>query len=127
MDATNYSRMDIGTFGRLAEKGRVMAGKDLGLTGCEISFNSMPAGKKGDFLHSHKRNEEVYIVISGGGTFVVDGDEFPVQEGSVVRVAPAGKRGMSAGESGLVYICIQAEQGSLTQATMDDGVMHPKE
>lgn len=119
----NYSVMNIGTFGGdLAEKQRVMAGEELGLTGCEISFNHTPAGGFLPFTHAHKLNEEVYIVLGGSGTFMVDGDEFPVAEGSVVRVAPAGERAVKAGDDGLTYICIQAQAGSLTQATMDDGV-----
>lgn len=53
----------------------------------------------------------------------MDGDEFPVQEGSVVRVSPAGERALCAGDETLVYICIQAQAGSLTQATNEDGVV----
>lgn len=119
----NYSVLQIGSYAKLGEKGRVMAGESLGLTGCELSFNSMPAGGASPFLHSHKLNEEVYIVISGSGTFQVDGETFPIEEGSVVRVTPAGVRGMNAGDQGLVYLCIQAQAGSLTQATQDDGVI----
>ena len=94
-----------------------------GLTGCELSFNSTPAGGFVPFVHSHKLNEEVYIVLRGGGTFLVDGEEFQVQEGSVVRVAPAGERAIKAGDEGMTHICIQAQAGSLTQATNDDGVI----
>lgn len=120
----NYGIMSIGTFGGdLVEKGRVMAGETLGLTGCEISFNATPANGFVPFVHTHKLNEEVYIVLSGSGTFMVDDDQFDVKEGDVVRVDPAGKRALKAGDDGMTYICIQAQAGSLTQATMDDGVM----
>ncbi len=121
--AKNYSTMSIGTFHGLGEKGRVMAGQELGLTGTEISLNYTPAGKFTPFVHSHKLNEEVYIVISGKGEFKVDGDEFGIEEGSIIRVAPSGERAIKAGEEDLVYICIQAQGGSLTQATGDDGVI----
>lgn len=120
----NYTTMNIGTFsGDLAKKGRVMAGQELGLTGCEVSFNYTPAGGFTPFVHTHKLNEEVYIVLSGSGKFMVDGDEFDIREGSVIRVAPAGERAIAAGEEDLAYICIQAQAGSLTQATNDDGVI----
>ncbi len=33
------------------------------------------------------RNEELYIVLKGSGIFYMDGDEFPIQEGSLIRVA----------------------------------------
>lgn len=107
----------------LTEKGRVEIGDALALTGCEISVNSFPPEKGSAFVHTHKRNEEVYLVLSGSGIFYVDGEEFLIREGSVVRVDPAGKRAMKAGREGLLYICIQAEQNSLTQKTFDDGVV----
>lgn len=120
----NYSKMEIGTFKQdLAKKGRVMAGQELGLTGCEISFNYTPAGDFTPFVHVHKLNEEVYIVLSGKGRFMVDEEEFAVKEGDVIRVAPAGKRAIKADVEDLVYICIQAQSGSLTQATQQDGVL----
>ena len=122
--AKNYAVMNLGTFRQdLAAKGRVMAGEELGLTGCEISFNHTPAGQFTPFVHTHKLNEEVYIVISGVGEFSVDGEEFAIREGSVIRVSPAGERAIKAGTEDLTYICIQAQAGSLTQATMNDGVI----
>ena len=122
--AKNYDLMNIGTFQTdLAEKGRVMAGEQLHLTGTEISFNYTPAGQFTPFVHTHQLNEEVYIVVSGSGEFMVDGEEFPIKEGSVIRVSPAGERAIKAGAEDLAYICIQAQAGSLTQATSDDGVL----
>lgn len=98
-------------------------GEQLGLTGCEISFGQLEAGQAVPFLHTHKQNEEVYIITKGDGTFSVDGEDFEVSTGHVVRVATAGKRGIKAGESGIEYICIQAKEGSLTQKTADDGII----
>lgn len=122
----NYSVKEIGSFsGDLAKKGRVMAGESLGLTGCEISFNSLPAGQFIPFVHSHKLNEEVYIIIGGDGQFMVDGDEFAVKEGTVIRVSPKGERTVKAGDDGITYICIQSQENSLTQSTEKDGDILP--
>jgi mannose-6-phosphate isomerase-like protein (cupin superfamily) len=119
----NYSIMKIGTFkGDLADKKRIMAGEKLGLTGTEISLNYATVGKFAPFAHSHKLNEEVYIILSGKGVFMVDDEEFPIQEGNLIRVSPKGERAIKA-EDDMVYICIQAQKGSLTQATKDDGVI----
>jgi uncharacterized cupin superfamily protein len=123
----NYSAEHIGPFEELLNKdfmgfhGKYFIGKELGLTGCEVSLNRLPAGKFMPFIHSHKKNEELYIVLRGSGMFYVDGDEFPIQEGSLIRVAPEGERGWKAGDEDLYFICIQAEAGSLTQATLEDG------
>lgn len=119
----NYSNMELGSFSALSEQGRVMIGKELALTGCEISANSLPAGQSIPFVHTHKQNEEVYIILRGSGQFMVDQDEFPIQEGSVIRVAPAGERTLTTGSEELQYLCIQTQQGSLQQSTETDGVM----
>lgn len=36
-----------------------------GATSCEISFGTLPAGESVPFFHSHKENEENYIILSG--------------------------------------------------------------
>ena len=54
----------------------------------------------------------------------LDGNEVPVQSGSVVRIAPAVSRCTKCtGEAPLIYLCIQAQEGSLQQYTMGDGVI----
>ena len=35
----------------------------LGLTAAEISINNLPAGVGVPFVHSHKKNEEIYIIL----------------------------------------------------------------
>lgn len=97
------------------------AGKKLGLTGCEVSLSCLPAKTGMPFVHAHRKNEELYFVVRGSGTFYVDGNEFPIREGSMIRVAPDGARTLAAGDEDLYYICVQAEVGTLTQATWEDG------
>jgi mannose-6-phosphate isomerase-like protein (cupin superfamily) len=106
----------------LNARGKYLLGAELGLNGCEVSLNRLPAGKWMPFVHAHKQNEEVYIVIRGNGAFHVDGNEFPIGEGSVIRVDPPGKRAWKAGDEDLYFICIQAKAGSLGQATLEDGI-----
>jgi mannose-6-phosphate isomerase-like protein (cupin superfamily) len=124
----NYSAEHIGPLGDLLKQdfmgfhGKYFIGKELGLTGSEVSINLLPAGKYMPFVHAHKKNEELYIVLRGRGMFYVDGDEFPIQEGSLIRIAPEGERGWKAGDEDLYFICIQAEAGSLSQATLEDGI-----
>ena len=93
----------------------------LGLTGMEISINNLAAKEGNPFVHTHQQNEELYIVIKGSGVFYADGEEFPVQEGSLIRVEPEAERGIAAGSQGMTYICIQAAKDSLKQYTRMDG------
>ncbi len=123
----NYSVSHVGSFGNLPTQdftgtyAKHFAGKELGLTGCEVSFNCLPSGKGVPFIHAHRQNEELYVILRGSGTFYVDGEEFPVREGSMVSVAPAGARTLKAGSEDMHYICVQARAGSLDQATLEDG------
>lgn len=107
----------------LNARGKYLFGVDLRLTGCEVSLNRLPAGKWMPFVHAHKQNEEVYIVIRGSGTFHVDGNEFPIGEGSAIRVDPSGERAWKAGDEDLYFICVQAREGSLEQSTLEDGTI----
>ena len=97
--------------------------KDLtGATAMEFSVGSLPAGEALPFKHKHKQNEEVYVFLSGSGVMTLDGDDFPVASGSVVRVDLAvGRTHRNTGDAPLVFLCFQAKAGSLEQATLDDG------
>ena len=111
------------SFGEIDKIGRVTLHNELGLTGSEVSVNELPAGVSVPFAHAHKRNEEVYIVLKGTGQFYIDGEEFAVEEGSVLRLDPAAARCVKAdGQSPLRYICIQTDAGSLAGFTETDGV-----
>jgi len=119
--AKNYQATSVGD---IQAKGRVTLHKELALTGSEVSINELPPGVSVPFVHSHKRNEEIYIVVKGKGRFYVDGDEFEVAEGSVIRVDPAGQRCITAdSQTPIRYVCIQTEAKSLVQFTEADGVI----
>jgi len=123
----NHALLRSGPLASLAEreiggfKGKLFLGAELGLTGCEASLNMVPAGTGSPFLHTHKRNEELYIVVGGNGRFYVDGEEIAVGEGSCLRIAPDGVRGWCAGDRDLYFLCVQTDAGSLRQATRDGG------
>ena len=62
-------------------KPRVELKEALGLSGCELSINELPANASVPFVHSHKQNEELYLVIKGGGTLFIDGGQKMLQGG----------------------------------------------
>jgi uncharacterized cupin superfamily protein len=96
----------------------------LGLTGAEISINNLPAGVGVPFVHSHKKNEEIYIILSGKGTAVLDGETVEFSAGDVIKVAPKAKRQFSAAsDSPVSYACIQVREHSLEEYTGADAVM----
>jgi len=114
----------VSSIGDIQTLGRVTLKEKLALTGSEISINELPSGASVPFVHSHKRNEEVYIILKGKGQFYLDGDEFDVEEGDVIRVDPAGARCLRAdAQTAIRYLCVQTEAHSLVQFTRADGVI----
>ena len=103
---------------------RVELKEALNLSGCELSINELPANASVPFVHSHKQNEELYLVLKGGGTLFIDGQETAVSEGDAIRIDPDGKRCFKAGAQGMKFICIQTKRGSLEQYTNSDGVIN---
>lgn len=96
----------------------------LSLTGAEISVNNLPAGVGVPFVHSHKHNEEIYAVLSGAGTAVIDGEVVALSAGDWLRVSPAAKRQFSAAkDSPISFLCIQVKENSLDSYTQDDAVI----
>jgi len=108
---------------KLEVEGKLFINQLLDLTSCEISFNKLPAKAAIPFYHKHKQNEEVYLFIQGRGEFQIDGEIFPISEGTVVRVAPDGERTLrSISDEDLVYIVIQSRANSYEGNTISDGV-----
>ncbi len=102
--------------------GKLFLGEKLGLSGMEVSLNTLPPGIAVPFLHRHRRHEEVYVVLAGEGEFQVDDERFPVVEGSALRIAPAGARTWrNTGKTPLIYVVIQAVEGTLENHGVDDG------
>ncbi len=68
------------------------------------------------FVHAHKTNKEVCIIISGRGSFYVGGEEFAIKDESLIRVSPAAECSIKADEEDLFYIYVQTNDNSLTQS-----------
>ena len=102
--------------------GKVFGGHAVDATGGEFSFQVFAPGQETGFLHTHKNHEELYFFLADKGEFQVDGDVFPVKEGSVVRVAPDGRRSVrNNGIEPLVMLCVQYRGNTFTAEDAADG------
>lgn len=130
----NYTAVNLGCLDELMEhglihpksgeeiRGKVFLKEATKATGTEISFNSLPPNTSLSYFHIHNEDEETYIILKGKGDFQVDNDCFPIEEGSVIRVAPAGVRGMrNSSDEPMIYIVIQSKADSLKQYSSVDG------
>ena len=87
-------------------------------------INHLPAGGSVPFVHSHKKNEEIYAVLDGKGRAVIDGERVELSAGDWVRISPQAKRQFFAAEdSSISFACIQVRENSLEGYTMDDAVV----
>lgn len=115
---TNFSKISV------AQDARTELHDKLSLTGAEVSINNLPAGGSVPFVHSHKKNEEIYVVLAGKGKAVIDGEDVELAAGDWVRIAPAGKRQFfAAADEAISFACIQVKAGSLEGYTMEDAVV----
>lgn len=129
----NFSAINVGKLAELGDyvlelgpevkiPGKVFGGQALNATGGEFSFQIFQPGTETGFLHTHKNHEELYFFLSGEGEFQVDGKVVPVKEGSVVRVAPEGRRSVrNNGASPLIMLCVQYRGGTFTAEDAADG------
>ena len=107
-------------------QGKVFGGQAVGAAAAEFSFQTLVPGQDSGFLHTHKTHEELYIILKGEGEYQVDGEIFPVSEGSIIRVAPDGKRALkNSGSENLTMLCIQYKANVFgeSDSPMTDGVI----
>lgn len=85
-----------------------MARVPLELENSGISYSRIAPGYRQPFGHKHKRQEEIYVVVSGTGRIKLDDDIVDLQPWSAVRIAPDTMRCLEGGPEGLEYIAVGA-------------------
>ena len=76
--------------------------------------------------HSHREQEEAYIVVAGSGQILLDDELRGLRQWDVVRVAPEVVRAFEAGPEGLEVIAVGGPKpadgdGVMGAATWPDG------
>lgn len=138
-NAINFKAVDFGELSELKDyvlelgtgmkiPGKVFGGTVLGADGGDFSFQMFQPGTETGFLHKHKQHEELYFFLRGKGEFQVDGQIFPVKEGSVVRVAPEGECSVrNNGTEPLIMLCVQYKGNTFTAEDASDGIILEKQ
>jgi mannose-6-phosphate isomerase-like protein (cupin superfamily) len=85
-----------GRFGR-----KHLDSRDLGVSHFRYGANlRSPSG------HSHREQEEAYVVVAGSGRMLLDDEVLELRQWDVVRVAPEVVRAFEAGPGGLDVIAV---------------------
>ena len=74
---------------------------------CGVSYVRLAPGAKG-VAHRHKRQEEIYVLVSGSASMKVGDDELELRPFDAVRVPPHVMRGIKGGPDGAEVIAIGA-------------------
>jgi quercetin dioxygenase-like cupin family protein len=78
------------------------------------------------FAHSHREQEEAYVVVGGSGRMLLDGDTIELRQWDAVRVAPDVVRAFEAGPEGREIIAVggprpEGGDGAIADAAWPDG------
>jgi len=85
-----------------------MASKALELEQSGLSYQHIPPDYRFPYGHTHKEQEEVYVVVGGSGRMKLDDEIVEVKEWDVVRVPPGTWRGYESGPEGLKILVFGA-------------------
>ena len=75
--------------------------RDLGISHIRLEPNL-----RSPFPHSHREQEEAYVVVAGSGRVLLDTEVLELRQWDVVRVAPDVVRAFEAGPEGLDIIAV---------------------
>ena len=85
-----------GRFGR-----KLLGSRDLGLSHWRYA-----PGTRNSVGHSHREQEEAYVVVAGSGRVLLDDEVREIRRWDVVRIAPAVVRAFESGPDGLELIAV---------------------
>jgi uncharacterized cupin superfamily protein len=89
------------------------AGRELGVSAWGMNVIEIEAGTTKYPQHDHAKDgqEEVYVVLEGGGTLEVGADRVALARGTLVRVGPKETRRILPGPQGIVVLAIGGTPG----------------
>src|SRR5688572_30035053 len=85
-----------------------LASEALDLEQSGLSYQRVPPGYHFPYGHTHKKQEELYVVVRGSGRMKLDDEIVELEERDVVRVPPGTWRGYEAGPEGLEILVVGA-------------------
>lgn len=75
-----------------------------------VSYVRYGAKVRSPIAHSHREQEEAYVVVSGSGRIRLDDAVHELRQWDVVRVGPTTVRAFEAGDDGLELIAIGSDR-----------------
>jgi mannose-6-phosphate isomerase-like protein (cupin superfamily) len=73
-----------------------------------FSYQKLEPNYRQGFGHVHKSQEEIYVIISGGGRVKIGDDIVEINRLDAIRVAPRTPRAFEAGAEGIEFLAFGA-------------------
>jgi mannose-6-phosphate isomerase-like protein (cupin superfamily) len=83
-----------------------------------VSYLKVAPDYRLPFGHTHERQEEVYVVVGGGGQIKLDDDVVDLKQWDIVRIASDTVRNVEAGPEGIELILVGAPKTDPNDAEM---------
>jgi mannose-6-phosphate isomerase-like protein (cupin superfamily) len=109
-----YSVVNVGDIEGAGPGGAVrFVRRELGVQAFGVNWFELGPNAEGrEHNEQDSQQEEVNVVIEGGGRWRIDGDEIDVRRGTVLRFDPETTRCPIAGPDGMTFVAIGARRGS---------------
>jgi mannose-6-phosphate isomerase-like protein (cupin superfamily) len=75
-----------------------------------VSYFRYAPGSRSPFGHSHREQEEAYVVVAGSGRMKLGEEIVELKRWDVVRVAPSVVRAIEGGPEGLEIVAVGADR-----------------
>jgi quercetin dioxygenase-like cupin family protein len=75
-----------------------------------VTYIRYDANVRSPMAHSHREQEEAYVVVDGSGRIRLDDAVHELRRWDVVRVSPATVRAFEAGDDGIVLIAVGSDR-----------------
>ena len=114
VSASEVDVHDVAEWGHVGMRGSFRPiGPALGVTAFGLNELELAPNAEGP-AHDHQQDgqEEVYVIIRGGGAIRVDGSEQELGPGQYVFLPPNATRQMVAGPEGLAWVGIGCKPGA---------------
>ena len=104
------------SFGFAPDMEARFASRDLGLETSGAGYERLSPNFRVPFGHTHKEQEELYVIASGSGRVKIDDDVLDVKQWDAIRVPAGVWRNFEAGPDGLEILAFGAPKVDDPQA-----------
>jgi mannose-6-phosphate isomerase-like protein (cupin superfamily) len=112
---SDYTIVNLGDVENVAPKFQMPEGMDvrfprrmLGCTMGGIGVEKLPAGVRTPFGHTHRKQEEIYVIAEGSGRVKLDDEVQELRRWDILRVGPGVMRNFEGGPDGITVIAFGA-------------------